>query len=51
MITAMGAMGWDIYALVDQGYSMNRYCTDTFYIWITEVVVVFSEYSQNFDKL
>merc|ERR1711892_118328 len=41
MITAMGALGWDIYVLCYDGYELHRYCDDIFYIWITEVVVVF----------
>lgn len=41
MITAMGALGYDIYLLVDYGWTLNRYCDDIFYIWISEVVCVF----------
>ena len=43
MITAMGALGWDMYVLIGYGHRLNQYCTDIFAIWIAEVVVVFSE--------
>ena len=43
MITAMGALGYDIYLLVDYGWTLNIYCDDIFYIWISEVICVFSE--------
>ena len=42
MLTTMGALGWDIYLMVEYGYELNRYCTDIFGIWLAEIVIVFS---------
>ena len=43
MITAMGALGYDIYLLAYYGGTLNRYCDDILYIWVSEVVCVFSK--------
>ena len=43
MLTTMGALGWDIYLMVEYGYELNRYCTDIFGIWLAEIVIVFSK--------
>lgn len=41
MLTTMGALGWDIYLMIEYGYELNRYCTDIFGIWLAEIVIVF----------
>ena len=45
-ITAMGWLGYDIYVLIEYGNRLNAFCTDIFYIWISEVSFVFSEFKQ-----
>ena len=50
MIAALGWMGWDIFVLIEYGSRLKAFCADIFYIWMAEIIFVFSKITQDQDQ-